>query len=76
MWNVVNEFPNLMDGLIQKEDRERMNKVSDVRVCVASSSYLMCALCGTIYLEDNVYNNENLLDIVNKLYFLLTTNFI
>jgi len=43
-----------------------MDKVSDVGVCVASSSYLMCALCGTIYLEDNVYNNEYLLDILNK----------
>jgi len=43
-----------------------MNNDSDVGVCVASSSYLMCASRGTIYLEDIVYNNEYMLDIANK----------
>lgn len=41
-------------GIYIYREKERENKVSDIGVCVASSSYLMCAaLRGTIYLEDN-----------------------
>ncbi|KAK2425474.1 mediator of RNA polymerase II transcription subunit 15a [Trifolium repens] len=63
----VSQYSNIQNMFnASEEDGEKMNNAGDVRVCEASLSYLLRALCGIRHLEESTYNREYLLEMARK----------